>query len=108
MDSRPVAEVRTGLLDGLEIVLRERLLPGEIVIKAVVDGWPDGHLRLGPELLDGFRQHMGGVMTQQLEALVRRSRNDLHFRVGGNRARQVPEGARNPDSRMRNPEKAGT
>ena len=55
------------LLDGYEIFRRERLVAEEVVIEAVVDHRADGHLRAGPQRLHGFREHMRGVMANQLE-----------------------------------------
>jgi len=55
------------LLDGLEILRRERLVAEEVVIEAVLDHRPDGDLRARPQALHGLRQHMGGVVPDQLQ-----------------------------------------
>ena len=55
------------LLDLRQIVGREGLVLGKIVIEAVLDHRPDGDLRAGPELLHGLGHHMGGVVADQFE-----------------------------------------
>ena len=55
------------LLDGGEILRRERLVAEEVVIEAVLDHRPDGDLRAGPQRLHGFGQHMRGVVADEFE-----------------------------------------
>ena len=57
------------LLDAFEVLGGERLVAGEVVVEAVLDGRADRDLGLGPELLDRLREHVGRVMSQQIEAL---------------------------------------
>ena len=57
------------LLDGGEVVGRERLLAEEVVIEAVLDGRADGYLGAGEQLLHGLGQHMGGVVANGLQRL---------------------------------------
>ena len=54
-------------LDLREVLGRERLVAGEIVIEAVLDRRAEGDLRAGIELLHRLGQHMGAVVAQQLE-----------------------------------------
>ncbi len=51
------------LLDGGEVVGRERLLAGEVVIESVLDRRADGHLGAGEQLLHRLGQHVGGVVA---------------------------------------------
>src|SRR4029078_8620375 len=53
--------------DPRQIVRRDRLITGEIVIEAVLDHRTDRDLRAGIELLHGLRHHMRGIMPDQLE-----------------------------------------
>jgi hypothetical protein len=55
------------LLDGREIVGRERLVSGEIVVEAVFDDRTDGHLRTGPQFLHSLRQHVGCIVADEFE-----------------------------------------
>jgi len=48
----------------------------EVVIEAVLDIRPDGHLGAWIELLHRLSQHMGGVMADQLQRLGRRPCDD--------------------------------
>ena len=57
------------LLDGREVVQRERLVAGEVVIEAVLDVGADGHLRAGEQLLHRLGQHVGGVVADHLQRL---------------------------------------
>ena len=58
-------------LDLFQIVGRERLGPREVVIEAVGDRRADRDLRAGIERLDGFRHHMGRIVTDQAERYPR-------------------------------------
>ena len=62
-----VDDLAHALLDRGEIVRRERLVAGEIVIEAVLDRRAEGDLGAGIELLHRLGQHMGAVVAQQLE-----------------------------------------
>ena len=55
------------LLDGGEVFGRERLVAEKVVIEAVLDHRPDGHLCAGPKRLHGFRQHMRRIVADQFE-----------------------------------------
>ena len=56
-------------LDRSEILRRERLVAGEVVIEPVSDRRPDGHLRAGIQLLHRLGQHMRRVVADQLQRL---------------------------------------
>ena len=55
--------------DPRHVVGVERLLLVEVVEEPVLDDRADGDLRAGPQRLHGFRHHVRGVMTDQLEGL---------------------------------------
>ena len=55
------------LLDRREILGREGLVARKIVIEAVLDHGPDGHLRARVELLHGFGEHMGRIVPDELQ-----------------------------------------
>ena len=56
-------------LDGGEVVRRERLIAGEIVVEAVLDRWADGDLGAGIQILHRLGQHVGGVVTDHVQRL---------------------------------------
>src|SRR5690606_24513338 len=82
-DDRLVAldDLAHPLLDPLEILRRERLVAGEIVVEAVLDRGADRDLGLGIKLLDGLGHHVRGVVPQELEAVLGVARDDLDARV---------------------------
>ena len=45
----------------------ERVVAGEIVVEAVLDRRPDGHLGAGVKRLHGLRQHVGGVVADHAQ-----------------------------------------
>ncbi len=55
------------LFDLRQIVRREGLVLGEVVIEAVLDHRADRDLRAGPELLHGFGHDVGRVVADELE-----------------------------------------
>ena len=54
-------------LDPFEVVGGERLVAGEVVVEAVLDGGSDGDLGPGPELLDGLREDVRRIVAQEVE-----------------------------------------
>ena len=62
--------------DPCEILGRERLGPGEIVIEPGLGRRPEGDLGLGIKLLDRLGHDMGGVVAQDLEPLGRLAGDD--------------------------------
>ncbi|GJE70498.1 hypothetical protein CHKEEEPN_2036 [Methylorubrum podarium] len=54
-------------LDLREVLGRERLVLGEVVVEAVLDDGADRHLGAGPERLHRLRQHVGAVVADQFE-----------------------------------------
>jgi len=64
---RSINDLGHAPLDFLEVVGGERLVPGEIVVKSVIDRRADGDLRAGIEFLNGLGHSMGGVMADEGE-----------------------------------------
>ena len=58
------------LLDGLEVLGRERLLDVEVVVEAVLDRRADAELGLGEQLLHGLRHDVRGGVAQDVEAVL--------------------------------------
>ena len=81
------------LVDGREILGRERLGAGEIVVEAVVDDRADRHLRAGPKRLHGFRHHMRGIMPDQFERAGVFARQELDPRIAIERVGKVRQHA---------------
>ena len=54
-------------LDPFEIVGGERLVAGEVVVEAVLDGGPYGDLSPGMELLDRLREDMRRIVAQEVD-----------------------------------------
>ena len=77
------------LFNRFQIVEMKRFLARKIVIKAVFNHRPDGHLRAGKKLLHRLGQHMRAVMAQKLNALIIRRRDDRHLGIGLDGARQI-------------------
>ena len=70
---------------------RERLVAEEVVIEAVLDHRPDGHLRAGPQRLHRFGQHMRGVVADQFERARVLAGDELDLRVLLDRVGEVGE-----------------
>ena len=77
--------------DELEILRGERFLAGEIVVKAVLDGGPDGDLRLREKLFHRFGHRVSCVMAQHLQALRGGAGDDLNAGVALDGRGQVPQ-----------------
>ena len=77
--------------DYLQVFFGECFLAREVVVKAILDGRPNRYLRLRPQLLNGLGQNVCGVVTQQLDAVVRVTGDDFHGHVGLDVATQIPE-----------------
>ena len=69
LGERPVArdDLAHLLLDFREVVRREGLIAGEIVVEAVLDDRPDRHLRARPQFLHRLGEHMRGIVADELE-----------------------------------------
>ena len=65
-------------LDDREVVGREGLVAGEIVIEAVLDHRTDRHLGPRPQLLHGLRQHMRGVVADEFQRAWVVAREDFY------------------------------
>ncbi len=83
------------LLDYGEIVRCEGLFPGEIVIKSVLDHRSDRDLRVRPKLLNGFREHMRGVVTDQFQCARIIARQDLDLAGCAERFAEIANSAIN-------------
>ena len=66
------------LLDGAEVVGRERARQLEVVEEAVLGGGTERDLGAGEQLLDGLGHHMRAGMAHDAERLGRFGRDDLH------------------------------
>ena len=69
-------------LDNRQVVRREGLVTGKVVIEAVLDDRADGDLRAGIELLHRFRHDMGGVVTDECQRLGIIAGEDADGRIG--------------------------
>ena len=77
-----VDDLAHAFLHALQILGREGLLAGEVVVEPVLDGRSDGDLRLRPQLLDRLGQDVGRVVAQQLQRLLGIAGHDSDGRVG--------------------------
>ena len=68
-------------LDRREVVRRERLVAGEVVVEAVLDRRADGDLGAGEQLLHRLGQHVGGVVADQLQRVGVAAGDEHHARV---------------------------
>jgi hypothetical protein len=78
-------------LDRRQILQREGLVAGEVIIKAVLDRGADRHLRAGEQRLHRLRQYMGGVVADHLQRLGILPRDEGDRGVLFDRARQIDE-----------------
>jgi hypothetical protein len=83
-------DVAHARLDGREIVRRKRLIPRKIVVKAVVDGRPDGDLRAWIERLHSLGQHMRDVVPDHRQCLRITPCDEHHGCVSLDDTRQIP------------------
>ena len=77
------------LFNRLKVIKAERRFAREIIIKAVFNHRPDGHLRAGEKLLHRFGQHMRAVMAHQIDAVFIGGGNHRNLGIGSYRPRQV-------------------
>ncbi len=77
------------LLDLREIVRGEGLLAREVVIETVLDRRAEGDLRAGEQLLHRLREHMRGVVPDQLERVRILGGDDRNLGVPGDRRGQI-------------------
>ena len=87
----PVDDLGHPRLDGAEVIQREGLVPGEVVIEAVLDGRSDGHLGPREKLLDRLGQHVAGVVANYLQGVGAFARQDLEGPAAGQGAVKVQE-----------------
>ena len=85
-----IDDLAHAFFDDREIVLGEGLFAGEVVVEAVLDRGADGHLRFGPELLDGFGEDVRRIVPQEFEPVIRVASYDLDCGIGFDIAGQVP------------------
>jgi hypothetical protein len=81
------------LLDGGEVLQRERLVAEEVVIEAVLDHRADRHLGARPQLLHRLGQHMRGIVPDQLQRFRALAGDELEFRVRGDGIGQIRQRA---------------
>ena len=67
------------LLDGGQIVRRQRARQLHVVVEAVLDGRTDGELRAWEQLLHRLRHHVRGAVPHALERRVRHRRGQFLF-----------------------------
>ena len=96
-----IDDFRHPLFDGLEIIRRERLVAGKVVVEAVFDGRADGHLGAGKQFLDRLGQHMGGIVAQQLQRILVPGGDDGEIAVTRNFPVEVPHFAVDPRGQRR-------
>jgi hypothetical protein len=77
--------------DDLQVILGKRFFAREIVVETVFDGRPDRYLGVRPQLLDSLRERMRRVVSEQFDAGVGVSRDDLDRGVVLDIAREVPQ-----------------
>lgn len=92
----PLLDLLHLLLDGLEVLGRERPLDVEVVVEAVLDGRADAELGLGEELLHRLRHHVRGGVAQDVQAVLGGELDALDLVAVGECVRQVPELAAHP------------
>ena len=81
------------LLDDGQVFQRERLVAGEVVIKAVLDHRADGDLRARPQRLHGFRHNVRGVVPDQLQRARVVARDEFDLGVALDRVGEVGDRA---------------
>ena len=69
------------LFDFFQIVRREGLFPGEVVVKTVLNGWSNGHLSARKQLLHGLGHDMRSVMPNELQRFIAFGCDDREFGV---------------------------
>ena len=77
------------LLDGREVVRRERTLVGDVVIEAFVDDRADYHFRRWVQLFDRVANQVSARVTNDLQALLILGRDDLQAGVSGDQVAGV-------------------
>ncbi len=88
-------------LDLLEILGRERLGAGEIVIEPGFGRRPEGDLGIGIQFLDRLRHDMGGIVAQNLEPFRHLPSDDRNGRVAVDDGREIAHPAVDPDGDRR-------
>ena len=61
----------------------------QIIIKAVVNGRPDGKFYIGKQVLNGLCHHMGGRMPDGMQSLFAFRCDKFHHRIFFNRIGQI-------------------
>ena len=96
-----VDDLAHAILHALQVLGREGLIAGEVVVEPVLDGRPDGDLRLRPELLDRLGEDVGRVVAQQLERLLGIPGHDGDGRVGVDGRGEIAHRTVDPDCERR-------
>ena len=81
------------LFDRREILRRERLVAGEVVVETVLDDRADRDLGAGPKLLHRFGQHMRGVVANEFQRALVLPGDDFDLAGFPQRIGQVAQGA---------------
>ena len=93
----PVHDLAHALLDQGEVVQAEGLVPGEVVIEAVLHRRPDGHLGAGKQLLHRLGHDVAGVMADHFQHVGMVPGQDLDLAPGLEDPVEVEEPAVHPD-----------
>ena len=78
-------------LDLAQVVQGKRFGAGEVVIEPVLDVGADSHLRVGEQLLHRLRQHVRGVVADDLQGLGAIAGDDLQRAAAFQRPLQVDQ-----------------
>ena len=81
------------LFNRLKVIKAERRLAGKIIIKAVFNHRPNGHLRARKKLLHGLGQNMRAIMAHQFHALRIGGGHHRHFGIAIDRHGQIGQRA---------------
>ncbi len=81
------------LLERREILGREGMIAGKVIIKTSLGRGTEGHLDVREQFLGGFRHHVRGVVAQQLQRFRRGARDDRNLGVAVDNRREVFLGA---------------
>ena len=79
------------LLDTRQILRAERLVAGEVVVEAVLDGRADGDLGAGKQGLHRFGEHVGAVVADHLQRIVVATGDEHHRGIGGDFGAEIDD-----------------
>ena len=84
-------DLRHPRLDPLEVLGRERLVAGEVVVEAVLDRRPDRDLGAGVQVLDRLGHDVGAVVADDRQRRLVLVADEAHVSAVRQLAREVPE-----------------